>query len=138
MAKYEEPESYIQEIFDNIIATADLERFVTIKVLIDDNQKTIGKMVKANAFVQHLAGVDVIIVINQRIFEQLPQEQQDLQAEELLAGISWDMQRDKLVISKGDIQTYSGLLRKYGYKQYEVLQESIKTLYAAAEEEDAR
>lgn len=137
MAKYDEPFEDVQKVFDDIIAVTELERFATIKILTDDNQKTVGKMVKANAFVQHLAGVDIIIVINQRIFEQLTPEQQNLQAEELLAGISWDNQRDKLVISKGDIQTYSGLLSKYGYKQYEVLQESIKTLYAAAAEEDA-
>jgi hypothetical protein len=31
--------------------------------------------------------------------------------------------------------TYSGLLRRYGYEKYEVLTESIKTLYDAAKNE---
>lgn len=33
--------------------------------------------------------------------------------------------------------TFSGLLRKYGYDKYEVLRESIKTLYDADKEEQA-
>ena len=136
MAKYEEPFDDVQAIFDKIIENADLERFVTIKVLCDDKQKTIGKVMKANELVKHFGGVDIVVSINQKIFEQLEPELQKLQAEELLAGISWDMEKDKLVVSKGDITTYSGLLRKYGYERYEVLQESIKTLYSASEEDE--
>ena len=42
---------------------------------------------------------------------------------------------EKVIITKGDVVTYSGLLRKYGYDKYEVLRESIKTLYNAEKEE---
>lgn len=137
MAKFEEPFEDVKAVFDRVITNADLDRVVTIRVLCDDTQKTIGKVVRANEIVKHLAAIDIIVVINQRIFEQLTPEQQKMQAEELLAGISWDYDKDKLIISKGDINTFSGLLRNYGYDAYEVLQESIKTLYAAAKEEDA-
>jgi hypothetical protein len=136
MAKYEEPYDDVQNIFDEIITKAELDRFVTIKVLCDDVQKQIGKVAKANELVKHFGGVDIIVIINQRIFDQLTPEQQKMQAEELLAGISWDMEKDRLIMTKPDINAYSGILRKYGYDAYEVLQESIKTLYSATAEQD--
>ena len=137
MAKLEEPFDDIKNLFDEIIVDVELDRFVTIKVLCDDTQKTIGKITKANELIKYFGGVDLVIIINQRIFDQLTDVQQRMVAEELLAGISWDMDKDKLIMSKADVNTYSGLLRRYGYQNYEVLQESIRTLYAATVEEDA-
>lgn len=137
MAKYEEPFEDVQKIFEDLINTYSINEFANIKILSDDRQKVVGKIVKANPLVQHLAGVDIVIVVNEEIFEQLEMEQQNLIAEELLAGISWDEDKERIILSKGDVNTYSGILSKYGYKQYEVLQESIRTLYAVKANEGA-
>jgi hypothetical protein len=137
MAKLEEPFDDVKNLFDEIIVGVELDRFVTIKVLCDDTQKAIGKITKANELIKYFGGVDLVIIINQRIFDQLTDLQQRMVAEELLAGISWDMDKDRLIMNKGDVNTYSGILRRYGYDNYEVLQESIRTLYAATAEQDA-
>ena len=47
----------------------------------------------------------------------------------------FDTEKDKLEIKKGDVETFSGLLSKYGYDRYEVVRESIKTLYNVEKEE---
>lgn len=145
MAKYEEPFEDVQEVFDNIIQTAEIDRYMSIRILCDDKMKKIGKVVKANDLVKHIGGDDVIIIINQKIFDQLEPELQVMQAEELLAGISYNTEKDKIEITKGDVETYSGILRKYGYHEaangqkypYEILKESIKTLYNAEKEVEA-
>jgi hypothetical protein len=80
---------------------------------------------------------DVVIVVNETIFDRLETSQQHMVAEEATAGIHYDLEKEKLIITKGDITTFSGLLRKHGYEKYEALRESIKTLYDADKEEKA-
>ena len=142
--KYDEPYEDVQKVFDDIIAKTDLGNYVSIRILTDDKMKKIGKVVKATDLIKHIGGDDVIIIINQEIFDQLPENLQVMQAEELLSGISFNTEKDKLEINKGDVDTYSGVLRKYGYDvpkkagnpTYEVLIESIKTLYEAKKQKE--
>ena len=78
---------------------------------------------------------DLYIFVNEQIFEQLEDWQKVIVAEEALAGVYFDTEKDKLEIKKGDVETFSGLLSKYGYDRYEVVRESIKTLYQVEKEE---
>jgi hypothetical protein len=135
MAKYEEPFDDTQEIFDGVIANAELDRYVNIKLLSDNKCKTITKVVKANPLLKFETKNDLYIFVNEQIFEQLEDWQKVIVAEEALAGVYFDTEKDKLEIKKGDIETFSGLLSKYGYERYEVVRESIKTLYQVEKEE---
>ena len=135
MAKYEEPFDDTQEIFDGVIANAELDRYVNIKLLSDNKSKTITKVVKANPLLKFETKNDLYIFVNEQIFEQLEDWQKVIVAEEALAGVYFDTEKDKLEIKKGDVETFSGLLSKYGYDRYEVVRESIKTLYQVEKEE---
>ncbi len=136
MAKFEEVFKDTQELFSKLITKADLERFVHIKILANNRLKEIGKVVKANDLVKHMTNEDVVILLNERIFEQLEKEQQTMIAGELLASVSYDTENDKLIITKPDVHTYSGLLRKYTYAKYEVLLQSIKTLFQVEKDKE--
>lgn len=136
MAKFEEVFEDTQGLFNKLIADADLERVLNIKILANNSLKEIGKVVKANDLVKHMTSEDVIIILNEKIFEQLTDEQKTMIAEELLASVSFDDEKGKVVISKPDVNTFSLLLRKYTYAKYEVLLESIKTLFNVEEEEE--
>lgn len=135
MAKYEEPFDDTQEIFDGVIANVELERYINIKLLSDNKSKTITKVVKANPLLKFETKNDLYIFVNEQIFEQLEDWQKVIVAEEALAGVYFDTEKDKLEIKKGDVETFSGLLSKYGYDRYEVVRESIKTLYNLEKEE---
>ena len=135
MAKYEEPFDDTQEIFDGVIANAELDRYVNIKLLSDNKSKTITKVVKANPLLKFETKNDLYIFVNEQIFEQLEDWQKVIVAEEALAGVYFDTEKDKLEIKKGDVETFSVLLSKYGYDRYEVVRESIKTLYQVEKEE---
>jgi len=134
----------VQSVFDDVILRTQLEKYgITIKVLALDSQKKIFTLTKSNALLKHETNVDVYITINQRIFEGLTEPLKILQVEEALAGISWN--GTKVDVKKGDVTTYSGLLNQYGYGEskkggntsYVVLQETLKSLYNKAKEEDA-
>jgi TRAP-type mannitol/chloroaromatic compound transport system substrate-binding protein len=139
MAKYEELYEDVQELFDQVIDIADLGHLVDIKVISDSKLKTIGKVQKANDLLNYLGdGVDVIITINQIIFDQLPQDLKEMVAIELLTYVVYDREKDKLIIDKPDVTTFSGVLKRFGYDRYEVLQESIKSLYDKKQNDDAQ
>jgi len=136
MAKYLEPFDDTKEIYNQVITKANLDLNVSIKILVDNRQKDIYRVFKANDLIKHMTNNDIIIVINETVYDRLTEEQRIMVTEESLAGIHFDNEKEKVIITKGDVQTYSGLLRRYGYEKYEVLKESIKTIYNAEKEEE--
>jgi hypothetical protein len=137
MNKFEEVYDDVQELFDGLLDATGLDNHINVKLLDNSELKEIGKVTKANEILKHMTNVDVIVVINGSIFEKLELEQKKMVVEELLARIHFDTEKGKMVITTPDVKTYSLLLRKYGYDKYEVLNESIKTLFQEKLEEEA-
>lgn len=137
MAKFEEVFEDTQELFNSFIDEVPNLREVNIKILANNRLKEIGKVVKANDLLKHMTNEDVIVLLNETIFEQLDEEQRKMVIEELIAQVYFDDERGRVTIIKPDVNTFSLLLRKYGYDKYETLHESIKALFAQAEEEAA-
>jgi hypothetical protein len=131
MAKFEEPFEDTQDLYTEVIKAAGLDQYVNITILVNNKAKELFKINKANDLLKHRTGDDIIIVLNERIFEGLTDEQRRIVIEESLASIHYDMENDKLVISKPDVVTFSGVLAKHTFDKWEALRESIKTLYAA-------
>lgn len=128
MANYVEVLEETKKIFDECILAAGLDN-LDIKILANNDLKIIGKASKANDIIKYMNSIDVIVVINEDIFDQLEEHQKLMKAEELLCGVSVDSETGKLTIKSGDVNTYSGFLRKRGYEAFEVMEESIKTLF---------
>jgi dsRNA-specific ribonuclease len=137
MAKFQEVFEDTQALFSNFISEIDNLREVNIKVLANNNLKEIGKVIKANDLLKFMTEEDIVILLNENIFENLDDEQKKMVVEELIAAIYFDTEKSKVSIVKPDITTFSLLLRKYGYQKYETLHESIKALFAQAEEQAA-
>jgi hypothetical protein len=131
MAKFEEPFEDTQDLYNEVIKTAGLDQYVNITILVNNKAKELFKINKANDLLKHRTGDDIIIVLNEKIFEGLTEDQRRIVIEESLASIHYDMENDKLVISKPDVVTFSGVLAKHTFDKWEALRESIKTLYAA-------
>lgn len=136
MANYEQPFEDTQALFDEAINAADLARFVTIRVLTNNKAKDLFKVNKANDLVKYLSHDDVIVIINEGLFEGLTNDQKRIVVDEAIAYISYDMENDKLVITKPDFIAHSGVLRKYGFEALEVVRESVKTLAQAQRQTD--
>jgi len=137
MAKFEEVFEDTQALFDGFINQIDNLTEVNLKILAQNRLKEIGKVVKANDLVKHMTNEDIIILLNEEIFEQLEEEQKLMVVEELIAQVFYDVEKEKISIIKPDVNTFSLLLRKYGYPKYEVLHESIKALFSQEDQETA-
>lgn len=131
MAKYDEPFEETQDLFNTVIQERGMANQVNITILSNNTAKDLFKVNKANELLKFRTGDDVIIVLNEKIFDQLTTEQRLIVVEESLSSIHYDMENDKLVISKPDVVTFSGVLSKHTFAVWDVLRESIKTLYAA-------
>lgn len=137
MAKFNEVYDDTQALFSNFINQIDSLSEVSVKILGNDRQKEICKVLKANDLLKHMTNEDAVIVINEKVFEQLEDEQKMMVVEEYVARLYFDSEKGKLSLINPDVNTFSLLLRKYGYDKYERLNESIKALYSQEAEEEA-
>lgn len=137
MAKFNEVYEDTQELFSNFINQIDSLSEISVKILGNDRQKEICKVSKANDLLKHMTNEDAVIIINEKIFEQLEDEQKLMVVEEHVAKLYFDAEKGKLSLINPDVNTFSLLLRKYGYDKYERLNESIKALYSQEAEVEA-
>ena len=140
MAKFEEPFEDTLDLYNEVIKSIGLDNYVNITVLVNNKSKELFKIIKANELLKYKTGDDIIIILNEQIFEQLTDEQRRIVVEESLASIHYDMENDKLIITKPDVVTFSGVLSKHTFDKWNTLRESIKSLYEAekqAEDEAA-
>lgn len=140
MAKFEDIHEDIKTIFNTLIVSKELNRNVNIELLSDIKQKVIYKVVKANELMKHVTNNDIYIIVNDVIFDQLEEWQQIIIAEEAITTIVYNEEKERIEIKKGDVGlttvgAFSGILSKFGVDRYEVVQESIKTLYNVEQEE---
>lgn len=134
MAKFEEPFEETQDLYTQLIDRAGLSNYINITILANNKAKEIFKVNKANELHRYRTGDDIIIVINEKIFDQLTPDQRVIVVEESLASIHYNMEKDKIEITKPDVVTFSGILSKHGFDTWNVLQESVKTLYNTEQE----
>jgi hypothetical protein len=137
MAKFNEVYQDTQELFSNFINQIDSLSEISVKILSNEKQKEICKVLKANDLLKHMTNEDAVIVVNEKIFEQLEDEQKIMVVEEYVARLYFDSEKGKLSLINPDVNTFSLLLRKYGYDKYERLNESIKALISQEAEVEA-
>jgi hypothetical protein len=129
MAKFEEVSNETQQLFQRIIDSSFIPRDCRIKLLSNEGVKSeFGKVTKAQDIVKFMTNFDVVIQINEPIFDQLEDTQQEYIVKDLISQIHYDPDKDRVTINKPDITTFSGVLRQFDVDTYLGIQESIITL----------
>lgn len=126
-----------EQIFNKFIDQADLQRVVNVKFLGCAELKQIGKVVKANDLLKFMTDNDVIILINEVIFDKLEQEQKELVVQELIAYVGYDFEKGKVVITQPDVNTFSLLLQKVGSEKYLKIQEVIRLAFEQLKDKES-
>jgi hypothetical protein len=139
MAKFEEVFEDTLELFQKHINESSIPKFIKIKILSNNKiKKDFGLVNKSQDIVKYMTDYDVIIQVNEPIFDQLEDTQKEYIVNDLLAKIVYDMDKDKISIVNPDVSTFSGVLRKYGIDTYQSIKESIAVLLEQKQiEEDA-
>lgn len=137
MAKYNEPFEDIQKLFDEIIGDRGLDHMINIKVLSNNNQKEIGTVKKCDPLFKHMTGEDVIVIINEEVFERLDNVSQYVIAENILTAVTWNQDRDRVEIIKPSVKTYKGVIDKHGIETFMRSNELVDLVYQQIKEEKA-
>jgi hypothetical protein len=137
MAKLEKASDDVKLLFEEVREQTTIPQWVEIEVLCNNKQKNDPcKLFKANDLLEALTeGINFVVVINEEIFEQLPEDMQKVAIDECLAGVGVS-DKDVLTLEKPNFNTHTGVLAKYGDKPIIVLHESIKSLYDAKKQKE--
>lgn len=135
MATYLEPHEETQTLFNTAIDNANLGNYLNITVVVNDRSKEMFKVVKASDLLKFRTQDDILIVINEKILDQLEPAQRAIVVEEAVCAIHFDTEHDKLTITKPDVITFSGILSKYTFETWNTIRESIKAIVKAEEDE---
>ena len=140
MAKFEEVFEDTLTLFNRHIEDSSIPRVVKIKILSNEGlKKGFGNVTKTQEFVKFMTDYDVIIQINEPIFDQLEDKQKEYVVKDLLGKVFYDVDKDKISILQHDITTFSGVLSKYDIDTYLSIKESIVTLLEQKQiQEDAK
>jgi hypothetical protein len=129
MAKFEEVYEDTLELFQKHIEQSHIPRMVKFKILSNEGvKKEFGKVSKTSDIVKFMTDYDIVIQVNEPIFDQLEDNQKEYVVKDLLAQIVYDMDKDKISIVSHDITTFSGVLRQYDIDTYLSIKESMITL----------
>ena len=143
MAKTAERKSKFIDPYDDTLAlfteglrNIGLVNSVNLLLLVDNKSKKIFKVKKADDVLRHRTNDDVIIFLNENVFERLPSDIKALVVIEALAYISCDLDSGKVEITKPDFEAHSGVLNQHTYPRINVARESIKSVYDVIKQEE--
>jgi hypothetical protein len=125
MAKFGDVIEDTQDMFNEVIRTTNLEQVLTSKVLHVEGQKDVIVVKKATPREQYLNGIDVFYLVNDEVFTGLQEVSQRYLVEEAVNSVSFDFEKERLKIVKGDVDTFNLLLRKYSLDIYESMKADI-------------
>jgi len=136
MKKLDVASEEVEKLFDSVRDKTTIPIWVEFKVLANNKQKELFKLVKASEILELLAeGVNFVLIVNEEIFFGLPEDMQSIAIDEVLAGVKIS-ETDALSIDKPNFNTYTGVLGKYGDAEIIKLHESIISLFDSKKQKE--
>ena len=137
MSKYNEVYADTQRLFDSVIDETGLEQVINFKVLSCNSlKKKACDAVKAGDIVKYMTEKDIIILVNEPVFERLTEEQRKIAAEEAVAKVGFDYEKDKIVMSQPDVSTFSLVLVKHGNDKVIQLKDAVRLAFSSLAEQE--
>jgi phosphate-selective porin len=116
MAKLFETSSDVKETIVNKFEETGLSRVVNLKIISTSKGKSIFKVTKASATTEFIANKDslVQILVYEEAFDRLDDESKELLTEMVLSNVSYDGEKDKVVVETNPFKQVYGMRKKYG------------------------
>lgn len=123
-------------VFETAFNKTGLEQYIAIDFLSKKMKNDIYKIYKSNEYTKYKTNSDCVIYIDEDIFLKLSPIQQQIIADEALCGLSFDSEKDVFVISKPNINTFTGVLKKYSSNDVLDLKEAINLALESREQQE--
>ena len=126
-------------VFYQVINETSLEQFINIKFR--DNPKLSGGnitkiSVPKGIWIPETTG-DVYIEVNEGIFDVLNIEDKLIVVRNCITSINWDMNKDKLTITKPEILGHIGVINEYGAEKVVDVVKRILEIQSQKKDKDA-
>jgi hypothetical protein len=125
----QETSKYFYEIFDK---QTTLSNYVRCSLLNDEKLKHLISIKKLSNPIAYLTETEVLVTINENVFDLLDDSQRELLILEALQQLHYDLDKDVLKIIAPEVQTYGEIIRKYGIDTYlqtkEILEAGVDQL----------
>jgi hypothetical protein len=138
MAKFTEPSEHLEKLFTQVVNSTSIPQWVEFKLLCNDKMKILYRIQKLNDAIESITQINFLVLINEEVFDQLEEDHKTIALHEILAGVSVN-ENDVISLKKHDINTFSGVLSKYGDNTVIAFKESVNSLFdeiLRKEEED--
>ncbi|MDA3780404.1 MAG: hypothetical protein PF487_09345 [Bacteroidales bacterium] len=136
MSKFVEVLEETQEMFNEVLDNTSIPQWVEFKLLANNNQNELYTVKKMSELFEVLTdNLNVVIVLNEEVFDQLDDPQKLLVFEEALTGVAVN-ENDKISLEKFDFTTYGGMLSKHGDETMIRLKESIIAVFQQKKEKE--
>lgn len=137
MAKFFEISDENKEIFENIWSESGMFNYVDLKLLGVPKAKEVIKVQKTNPQAEYLGKCpdSIIVTVFEQAFERLDDRAKKLLAEDALSLVSYDDEKDKIIVGAPQIVVTVGGRQKYGEELINVAESAVLTIQQIAEEE---
>ena len=137
MAKLFETSQDIAELAQEKFEDTGLAQMgINLKVMSVTKAKNVLKASKAGATIQYLTSKDVFLVVYEEAFDRLSQEMQEKLMEGAISNISYDTEKDRLLVETDIAKEMFRMRRKY--ENYVDLLEASYIVINQIEDEEKR
>lgn len=140
MAKFFEISEENQEIFDDIWQESGMFNYIDLKILGVPKAKEVIKVQKTNPQAEYLGKCpdSIICTVYEEAFDRLDDRSKKLLAEDALSLVSFDDEKDKIIVGAPQIVVSVGGRKKYGDELINVAETAVTVIQTIAEEEAER
>lgn len=132
--RFEEISEDIKEKFMEVYNTKAFATNIGFQIIADVKMKQVIKIQKLSEVYQFLLEKDVLVIVNEDLYDKLDDESIDILIEQELDKISVNIDSGKIIMNKPDIITFSPIIAKYGSEA--VLRANQVEILASEQKED--
>ena len=137
MAKIFETSKDFLELAQSKFEDAGLMHTVSLRVLSTKKAKNVLKVSRANAILNGVTRDDVVLIIYEEALDRLSDEFKEKLMEGVFSNVSYDSEKDKVIVENDIAKEIFRMRRKYG-NYVDILESSYVAMEQIEEEEKQR
>lgn len=139
MAKFGNVSDETKDLIEQLVAEAGLENFLRVEVINTIKAKQLFKVKKASPESEFMANKPetVCIYVYEDAFDRLDDNARLLTARDAVASISFDTEKDKIIITQPQICVSLGGRMKYGEELLDAVEAGVLAIQQIEEEKKA-
>ena len=136
MAKIFKPSDETIEFVESHFSDTGLDHFITLKVIGVSKQSQVFSVSKANGLIEYIGNLDdaVVVSVYEDAFDRLDDNTKNLLIKDALAQISYDDEKEKIIITKPQIMVTVGGRQTFGENLIDAVEASLHVIESIEEE----